>query len=51
MDALNKAYDEGVVIGLRKASGGVFPRIDIDELLLKHPDTFLKELMGEGVPW
>lgn len=57
MDVLNKAHSQGVVVGLRDAAS-VVPRVDIDELLLKHPATFnlfviaLKELKGEeDVSW
>lgn len=58
MDVLNEAHQKGLVVGLRDATGGVVPRIDIDELLLKHPLTFnlliiaLKELKSEkDVTW
>lgn len=56
MDVLNEAYQEGLVVGLRDVAG-IAPRLDIDELLLNHPETFnlliiaLKELKGETVPW
>lgn len=56
MNTLDDAYQKGLVVGLRDVAG-VVPRLDIDELLLKHPDTFnllliaLKELKGEVVPW
>lgn len=56
MDVLNESYQKGLVVGLRDVAG-VVPRLDIDELLLKHPETFnlliiaLKELKGEDVPW
>lgn len=55
MSTLDEAYQKGLVVGLRDS--GVVPRLDIDELLLKHPETFnllliaLKELKGEDVPW
>ena len=39
MDALNKAQQDGVVLGL-KAVAGVAPRMDIDKLLHDLPDTF-----------
>lgn len=56
MDILNEAYQKGLVVGLRDVAG-IASRLDIDELLLKHPETFnlliiaLKELKGESVPW
>lgn len=56
MDVLEESYQKGLVVGLRDVAG-VVPRLDIDELLLNHPDTFnlliiaLKELKGEDVPW
>lgn len=56
MDILNEAYQNGLVVGLRDVAG-IASRLDIDELLLKHPKTFnlliiaLKELKGETVPW
>lgn len=56
MSVLDEAYQKGLVVGLRDVAG-IVPRLDIDELLLKHPDTFnllviaLKELKGEDVPW
>lgn len=57
MDVLNKAHEQGLVVGLRDAAG-VVPRLDIDELLLEYPATFnllvlaLKELKGEDdVSW
>ncbi|KAF4627308.1 hypothetical protein G7Y89_g10846 [Cudoniella acicularis] len=39
MDALKKAQQDGVVIGLAKVAN-VAPRLDIDVLLLNEPDTF-----------
>lgn len=56
MDNLNKAHDEGVVIGLHEVSG-VQERLDIDVMLLTQPDTFnlfliaLMELQGKKVNW
>lgn len=56
MSILDKAHKEGLVVGLKEVAG-VAPRIDIDLLLLNHPDIFnllliaLKELKGEDVPW
>lgn len=55
MSSLDQAHRDGVVVGLRDS--GVVPRVDIDELLFKQPETFnlfviaLKELKGEPVPW
>lgn len=58
MDILNEAHENGLVVGLGDAGGGIVPRLDIDELLLAHPATFnllviaLKELKGEAdVSW
>lgn len=56
MDKLNKAHDDGVVLGLADVAG-VAQRLDIDVMLLKQPDTFnlfiiaLLELQGRQVPW
>ena len=56
MDILDQAHDQGAVVGLRDVAG-VAPRLDIDVLLLKHPDTFnllliaLMELKAEALPW
>ena len=56
MSILDKAYKDGVVVGLRDVAD-VAPRLDIDVLLLNHPDTFnllliaLMELKGGDVPW
>ncbi|KAM5523936.1 Tyrosinase 5 [Fusarium oxysporum f. sp. phaseoli] len=56
MENLNKAHDEGVVIGLHEVSG-VQERLDIDVMLLTQPDTFnlfliaLMELQGKKVNW
>jgi hypothetical protein len=56
MDNLNKAHDEGVVIGLHEVAG-VQERLDIDVMLLTQPDTFnlfliaLMELQGKKVDW
>ncbi|MCJ1439065.1 hypothetical protein MMC27_008456 [Xylographa pallens] len=57
MSILDQAHEDGVVVGLRDVTGSVAPRLDIDVLLLKHPDTFnllliaLMELKAEAVPW
>lgn len=56
MDQLNEAHEQGVVLGLANVSG-IAQRLDIDELLLHHPDTFnlfliaLMEMQGLEVPW
>jgi tyrosinase len=39
MDALNKAQQDGVVLGLKNVAG-VVQRMDIDKLLHDLPDTF-----------
>lgn len=39
MEALKKAQQEGVILGLRDVAN-VIPRLDIDVLLLNEPDTF-----------
>ncbi|KAF5588390.1 tyrosinase precursor (monophenol monooxygenase) [Fusarium pseudocircinatum] len=39
MDNINKAHDEGAVIGLREVAG-VGERLDIDVMLMTQPDTF-----------
>jgi len=52
MEALNQAHRDGVVKGLKDVAG-VADRLDVDELLVKHPETFnlfclaLSELMSE----
>lgn len=52
MDKLLEAHKEGVVLGLKGVTG-VVDRLDIDELLLRKPDTFnlfllaLKELQED----
>lgn len=52
MDTLQQAQNDGVVIGLKNAAG-VVDRLDIDQLLLKHPNAFnlfclaLSELMND----
>lgn len=56
MVSLEEAHKDGLVVGLKDVNG-VKERLDIDILLLKHPDTFnllvmaLKEIKGEEVPW
>lgn len=56
MDKLNKAHEQGVVLGLRDVAG-VGERLDIDVMLMTQPDTFnlfliaLMELQGTKVPW
>ncbi|MCJ1284989.1 hypothetical protein MMC26_004326 [Xylographa opegraphella] len=56
MSILDQAHKDGVVVGLRDVAG-VAPRLDIDVLLLDHPDTFnllliaLMELKAESLPW
>ena len=56
MDKLEKAHEEGTVLGLQDVAG-VTSRLDIDVLLLKHPETFnlfliaLMELKIEDVTW
>lgn len=54
MDAIRQAQQKGMVLGLKDLSGSSpVPRLEIDELLLKKPDTFnlfllaLDELQGE----
>lgn len=39
MEALKQAQKDGVLIGLKDVSG-LQPRLDIDVLLMKKPDTF-----------
>ncbi|KAH7178750.1 common central domain of tyrosinase-domain-containing protein [Fusarium sp. MPI-SDFR-AT-0072] len=39
MDNINKAHDEGAVIGLHEVAG-VGERLDIDVMLMTQPDTF-----------
>ncbi|MCJ1400073.1 hypothetical protein MMC11_003276 [Xylographa trunciseda] len=56
MSILDSAHNDGVVVGLRDVAG-VAPRLDIDVLILNHPDTFnllliaLMELKAEALPW
>lgn len=58
MERLQQAHKDGVVVGLSGVNGSEpVDRLDIDVLLLNHPDTFnllliaFKELKGEPVPW
>jgi tyrosinase len=39
MANLKEAQEKGVILGLREISG-IIPRVDIDVLLAKEPDTF-----------
>lgn len=54
MDRLERAQEDGVVLGLHDVAG-VQPRLDIDQLILQEPDTFnlfvlaLNELMDFSV--
>lgn len=40
MEAILQAQQKGVVIGLKGISDTPVPRLEIDDLLLKKPDTF-----------
>ena len=40
MVTLDEAQKQGIVIGLNDVTGEVRERLDIDELLLRHPKTF-----------
>ena len=40
MSDLDTAQKQGVVVGLNEATGEVLDRLDIDQLLFHHPDTF-----------
>ena len=40
MSWLDEAQEHGVVVGLKNATGQAVERLDIDKLLLDHPDTF-----------
>jgi len=40
MANIAQAQQKGVVIGLNSVSGAPVPRLDIEELLLNHPDAF-----------
>ena len=40
MVTLDEAQEQGIVLGLNEVTGEVRERLDIDELLLRHPKTF-----------
>lgn len=40
MVTLDEAQAQGIVLGLNEVTGEVRDRLDIDELLLRHPETF-----------
>lgn len=54
MELLNRAHEQGLVVGLKDVDGpNPVTRLDIDVLLHDHPDTFnllliaFKELRGD----
>lgn len=40
MVTLDEAQEQGIVLGLNEVTGEVRERLDVDELLLRHPKTF-----------
>ena len=40
MVTLDEAQAQGIVLGLNEVTGEVRDRLDIDELLFRHPKTF-----------
>ena len=55
MVTLDEAQKQGIVLGLKEVTGKVRERLDIDELLLRHPKTFnlyllaLADLQNEAI--